>query len=114
MKDYTITELTKVVKASFAQYDVQGTRHWTWRVAAQDLSYQIGSLHKVMLQLSNDRYADGKDQAELEEILNDELADILAEVLYIASERGIDMNQAMAAMVKSDRRKVKERTKSHE
>lgn len=61
MKDYTITELTKAVKDSFGSYDKQGTRHWTWEVCAQDLSYQIGSLHKVMLQLSGDRWADKKD-----------------------------------------------------
>lgn len=110
MQDYTITQLTKIVKDSFAQYDKQGTKHWTWQVAAQDLSYQIGSLNKVMLQLSGDRWADGKDKAALEADFRDELADILAEVLYIAAERGIDMNQAMGEMVKSDTKKVEERT----
>ena len=34
----------------------------------------------------------------------------LAEVLYIAAERGIDMNRAMEAMVKSDTKKVRGRT----
>ena len=110
MKDYTITELTKAVKDSFGTYDKQGTRHWTWQTAAQDLSYQIGSLHKVMLQLSGDRWADKKDEETLEAEFRDELADILAEVLYIASERGIDMNRAMDEMVASDQKKVTERT----
>jgi hypothetical protein len=111
MQDYTLSQLTKIVKDSFAQYDNQGTTHWTWEVAAQDLSYQIGSLHKVMLQLSGDRWADGKDKDTLEAEFRDELADIMAEVLYIASERGIDMNQAMGEMVQSDTKKVTERTK---
>jgi hypothetical protein len=110
MKDYTITELTKAVKASFAKYDKQGTAHWTWEVAAKDLSYQIGSLNKVMLQLSGDRWADGKDKNTLETDFRNELADILAEVLYIAAERGIDMNRAMDEMVADDERKVTERT----
>ena len=110
MEDYTITQLTQIVKDSFAQYDKQGTRHWTWEVAAKDLSYQIGSLNKVMLQLSGDRWADNKDEVALEAEFRDELADILAEVLYIAAERGIDMNQAMGEMVQSDTKKVKERT----
>lgn len=43
MKDYTITELTSAVKASFAKYDKQGTRHWTWEVAAQDLDEMVES-----------------------------------------------------------------------
>jgi hypothetical protein len=110
MKDYTITQLTQVVKDSFAQYDRQGTKHWTWEVAAKDLSYQIGSLNKVILQLSGDRWANGKDKDALEAEFRDELADILAEVLYIAAERGIDMNRAMGEMVQSDTRKVEERT----
>jgi len=110
MKDYTVTELTQLVKTSFAKYDKQGTRHWTWEAAAKDLAYQIGSLNKVMLQLSGDRWADGKDKDALEADFRDELADILAEVLYIAGERGIDMNQAMDEMVESDQRKVSERT----
>jgi hypothetical protein len=109
MKDYTITELTTAIKKSFAKYDKQGTRHWTWQVAAQDLSYQIGSLHKVMLQLSGDRWADGKDTQALEADFRNELADIMAEVLYIAAERGIDMNRAMDEMVADDQRKVTER-----
>ena len=76
MKDYTISQLTQIVKDSFVQYDKQGTKHWTWEVAAKDLSYQIGSLNKVMLQLSGDRWADNKDEATLEAEFRDELADI--------------------------------------
>ncbi len=109
MKDYTITDLTKLVKKSFGQYDKQGTRHWTWETAAKDLTYQVGSLTKVMLQLSGDRWADGKSDEELEWQFRNELADILAEVLYVAGERGIDMNQAMDEMVGDDTKKVAER-----
>lgn len=110
MKDYTINELTKIVKDSFGKYDKQGTKHWTWEVAAKDLAYQIGSLNKVMLQLSEHRWADGKDKAALEIDFRNELADILAEVLYIAHERGIDMNEAMDEMVDDDHKKVSSRT----
>ena len=110
MKDYTISELTKNVVASFATYDKQGTSHWSWETAAKDLSYQIGSLNKVMLQQSGERWADGKDKDALEMDFRNELADILAEVLYIAHERGIDMNRAMDEMVQDDKKKVTERT----
>jgi NTP pyrophosphatase (non-canonical NTP hydrolase) len=110
MKDYTINELSQAVKNSFATYDKQGTQHWTWEVAAKDLAYQIGSLNKVMLQLSDHRWADGKDKKALEADFRNELADILAEVLYIADERGIDMNIAMDEMVADDHAKVTERT----
>ncbi len=112
MTDYTLTELTKLVHDSFASYDTQGTTHWTWETAAKDLAYQIGSLTKVMLQLSNERWDDGKSKAELEIAFRNELADIMAEVLYIAHERGIDMNQAMDEMFADDHKKVSERTKA--
>jgi hypothetical protein len=111
VKDKTISELTKDVRASFARYDAQGTRHWTWETAARDLPYQVGSLSKVLLQLSGDRYADGLDAAALQWQLRNELADILAEVLYIAGELKIDMNQAIAEMVKDDTKKLTDRVK---
>lgn len=110
MKDYTISELTELVKKSFGQYDKQGTHHWTWETAAKDLTYQVGSLTKVMLQLSGDRWADGKSTEDLEWQFRNELADILAEVLYVAGERKIDMNQTMNEMVGDDHKKVTERT----
>lgn len=109
MSDYTISQLTAMVITSFAKYDKQGTAHWTWEVAAKDLSYQIGSLNKVMLQLSGDRWADGKDNDTLEMDFRNELADILAEVLYIAAERNIDMNRAMDEMITDDHYKVTKR-----
>lgn len=111
MKDKTLSQLTKEVRQSFAKYDAQGTRHWTWETAVKDLSYQVGSLSKVTLQLSGDRYAEGKNHDELQWQLRNELADILAEVLYVASELGIDMNTAMAEMVDDDQMKIDERTK---
>jgi hypothetical protein len=111
MPDYKLSDLTKLVRDSFNTYDQQGTRHWTWQVAAQDLSYQIGSLNKVLLQLSGDRWADGKNVDALEADLSDELADILAEVLYIASIRRIDLGQAINDMVKTDQKKVNSRLK---
>jgi len=110
MTDYTLTQLSDAIQKSFARYDQQGTRHWTWQVAAQDLIYQIGSLHKVALQLSGDRWAHNKSKEVLEAEFKDELADIVAVALYIAAERGIDMNQAMDDMFASDQQKVADRT----
>jgi hypothetical protein len=108
--DKTLAEITKDVKKSFAGYDAQGTRHWTWQTAARDLPYQVGSLSKVLLQLSGDRHKEGKDDKALQWQLRNELADIMAEVLYIAGELNIDVNQAMAEMVDDDTRKVADRT----
>ncbi|MFI5240686.1 MAG: hypothetical protein ACHQUB_03180 [Candidatus Saccharimonadia bacterium] len=108
--DKTISELTKNIKASFAQYDSQGTKHWTWETAMRDLSYQVGSLSKVALQLSGERFDEGKTSEQLQWQLRNELADIVAEVLYIAAELKIDMNEAMAEMLADDTKKITERT----
>lgn len=105
----TLSELTSQVRASFAQYDKQGTKHWTWETAAKDLPYQVGSLLKVILQLSGERYDEGKDKEQLDWQLRNELADILAEVLYIASELNINLETAIAEMVADDRSKVTKR-----
>jgi NTP pyrophosphatase (non-canonical NTP hydrolase) len=109
LADFTLSEATSAVKASFAKYDAQGTNHWTWETAAADLQYQVGSLTKVLLQRSGYRYAEGKDAAALDWQLRNELADILAEVLYVSGELGIDMNQALEEMVADDTKKVAER-----
>lgn len=111
MKDRTVNEWARAVRESFAKYDRQGTRHWTWDTAARDLSYQVGELAKVTLQLSGERYNEGHDEAALRWQLRNELADIMAEVLYIASELGIDMNVALEEMVADDAKKIAERTK---
>ena len=104
----SLKELTVIVKESLARYDAQGTKHWTWETAAKDLPYQVGSLWKVLLQKSNERYTDKTDK-ELDWQLRNELADILAEVLYIADELDIDLQQAIEEMVADDTDKIRKR-----
>ena len=111
MREKSLTELTAEVIETFAGYDAQGTRHWTWETAAKDLPYQIGSLSKLILQLSGDRWSEGKSDAQIKLEMSDELSDILAEVLFIASELNIDMCKAWGNMLASDRGKVGERVK---
>lgn len=109
-KSYSIAELTKMVQKSFAKYDKQGTDHWTWETAAADLPYQTGSLSKVILQMKNKRYAHGKTKEQLDWQFKNELADIFAEVLFIAGELNIDMTEAILEMVDDDNSKIKART----
>jgi NTP pyrophosphatase (non-canonical NTP hydrolase) len=42
--------------------------------------------------------------------LGDELADIMADVLFVADGLGIDMYQSWDAMLNNDKRKIKERS----
>jgi hypothetical protein len=108
----TLSQITADVVQVFNEYDSQGTRHWSYKEAMADLPYQLGSLAKRMGQLDGMRYADGLSREQLLKHTADELADIIAESLFIAYELGIDMDTAFVAMFASDRKKIAERTAS--
>ena len=108
--DKTLPELTKEVVQIFAEYDKTGTNTWNYEIAAHDLPYQVGSLTKVVSQLKGNRYADGLSKEELLRKASDELADIMAEVLFVAHDLNIDMYEPWNGMVGSDQAKIKERS----
>lgn len=91
-------------------YHKQGTHPWTREVAAQDLQYQIWSFAKLVLQLQNFRYREWLSEDEIKKKMADELADILAEVIFVADGYQIDLPQAWQDMLVSDRKKISERS----
>lgn len=106
----TIPEMTKEIVATFESYKKTGTAEWTHEIAAKDLSYQLGSLTRALMQLKGERFADGKTPEELKKQVADELADILAEVLFIAHELEIDIGESWEKMIDSDNTKIKNRS----
>ncbi len=108
----TLDEMTKEVKETFNAYVAQGTKRWNWQSAAKDLPYQVGSITKIMLQLTNERWPEGKTKKQLKAELGDELADVMAEVLFMAAQLDINLEEAWQNMLKSDKRKVNDRVKS--
>jgi len=74
------------------------------------LTYQVGSLSKRILQLEGDRYADGLSKEEIKKHIADEIADIMAEILFIAHELGIDVSEAWEKMIESDKGKISKRS----
>jgi NTP pyrophosphatase (non-canonical NTP hydrolase) len=107
----SLTEMQKEIVSVFKEYEKTGTHKWTAEIASKDLAYQLGSLTKRMMQLKGERYADGLNKKELKKFVADELADILAEVLFISHELDIDMQEAWGAMVGSDKKKINTRSK---
>lgn len=97
------------VVAMYAKYTTTGTHPWTYDTAARDLPYQVGSLTKLIMQLTGNRYAEKKSEDEIKSQIGDELADILAESLFIAHELGIDISDAWVKMLKSDTEKIEGR-----
>jgi NTP pyrophosphatase (non-canonical NTP hydrolase) len=106
----TIHQMTDEVVKSFNSYVAQGTKKWNWESAAKDLPYQVGSVAKIMQQLTNERWAEGKSESQLKAELSDELADVIACSLFIAAELNIDIDQAWQNMLDTDSRKVSERS----
>lgn len=107
-----LKELTKKLNLVWDHYYKQGTNPWTADIAIQDLSYQIGSLAKLNLQRKNCRYRDNQSDEAIMAKISDELADILAETLFVASELGIDMDKAFDDMLESDIKKITTRNPS--
>ncbi len=106
----TLDKMQQEVVEIFRKYDAQGTKTWTYEVASHDLQYQVGNLSKCILQLQNYRYREGLDESQIKDKLSDELADIMAEVLFIAHELDINLHSAWANMLDSDKKKINERS----
>ncbi len=107
-----IEQLTEDVVAIFKEYDKQGTKPWDYKIAALDLQYQIGSLSKRISQLEGTRYNDGLQKDEIMPLIADELADIVAEVLFIANDLKLDMSVAWENMLANDKSKIASRSKN--
>jgi hypothetical protein len=108
----TIKQMTEEVVKSFDSYVAQGTIKWDWQSAAKDLPYQVGSVTKIMQQITNERWANGKTEKKLKREMSDELADVIACTLFIAHGLNIDIQEAWENMIKSDLEKVNKRSKS--
>jgi len=53
-----LNKLTEQVREIYAEYESGGTNRWTYETALIDLSYQVGTLSKIMLQLRGDRFSE--------------------------------------------------------
>lgn len=106
---YTIQQLTDQIVTTFKNYEKTGTTPWTYKIAIQDLAYQIGSLSKLVMQLHGERHNENQSREQIMAKIADELADIMTDTLFAAHDLGIDMNKAFDAMLQSDQKKVAER-----
>ncbi|MEM7521894.1 MAG: MazG nucleotide pyrophosphohydrolase domain-containing protein, partial [Pseudomonadota bacterium] len=60
------------------------------------LSEEVGELNAAYLSATGRGRARGKSPTELKDAVEDELADVLAQVLLFADAQGIDMARAVA------------------
>ena len=111
MKTKTLKEYTDRAVKTMRGYDKSGTKKWNAHVALFDMPVQIGSLIKAYMQYENFRFAHGMSKKELKAKMADELADIFTEVLFIAHELDIDLEEAFEKMLESDSEKISKRDK---
>jgi hypothetical protein len=109
-KSKTTAELTDDVISTFHTYQRTGTSPWSSQTALLDLQHQLGSLTKCFMQMSGDRHSKGRTAKEIRAQISDELADIVADVLFIAHELRIDFDLAWESMLVSDADKIIART----
>jgi hypothetical protein len=110
-KQKTIKQYANEAVRTLKAYDKTGSKPWTYKTAAIDLSVQVGSLIKLIMQSEGTRFNHGQTKKEIQEKIGDELADILTEILFISDELGIDMDKAFEKMLKSDEQKISTRAK---
>lgn len=102
--------MTQDIRTNVDSYAAQGTKRWDAAIASRDLIYQVGMVHKVLLQIDGYRYVRKEELPQLSKLLADELADTLSMVLLIADEHGIDLEKAWRDMLESDKKKINSRT----
>lgn len=108
MNKKSLEMFTQEIITTYQSYESTGTKPWDYHIASRDLAYQVGCLTKIIMQLSGERYT--RDTPEmLKTQAADELADIFAEILFIAHELNIDMYDAWDKMIGSDDKKISER-----
>lgn len=97
----------QVVQQIQSYHQRMGTKLWDYRIAARDLSCQVGSLNKLIMQLGGERFNYQKTEDEIKSEIADELADILSMVLFISHELNINIQDAWNGMLQSDEQKFK-------
>lgn len=111
MKDASLTEMQANVVQVAKDYRRTGTIEWNYDIATKDLSYQVGMLAKRIMQYRNERFSEGLKQNEIKDLIANELADILAGVLFVSHDLEIDLHRAWAQMIESDKIKISSREK---
>ncbi|NVO26729.1 hypothetical protein HJ526_04805 [Donghicola sp. C2-DW-16] len=105
---HTIDELKEQAVSIFRKYEETGTNRWSADTVVMDLSYQIGSLAKLIMCMRGNRNSNMVDE-KLKEQIGDEISDILADILYLSNELDIDIGQAWENMLSSDGQKISQK-----
>lgn len=108
----SIKSIQEYTIETFRKYKKTWTNPRTYKTAAFDLSYQVGSLNKAIMQLDNDRFRNKLSDIQIKETIGDDLVDIMTLVTFIAHELDIDLEQARSQMIELDQNKINKRSES--
>jgi len=107
----SLQEMTKAMVENFRRYEDTGTKPWDARIAIHDLAYQVGGIQKLDMQLSGERHPQGKTKADILAAMETELAEVVAESLFIAHELGLDILRGFECMLETDHKKIECRSR---
>ena len=108
-KQLSLQDLTDQVLQLIQKYPQIGTMPWNYNIMAKDLSYQVGSLIKLVMQLDKERYHHGKTDQEIKLEIADELTDIIFNTLFIAHELNIDLHVTWEQMISNHTKDIEQR-----
>ena len=106
---HVFTTAVDDVLVIFDQYLLQGTKPWTADTACRDLSYQVGTLSKILLQLDGFVHDHGLTREEMLGAAKLDIGDILTLTLFIAHQLGINPDRAFREQLRDDIKKIRSR-----
>ncbi len=106
---YDLAAAMKDAVCMVEHYLAQGTKSWDLREISMDLSYQVGTLVKLIMQESGHVYCDGIPSEDIRALMALDIADILSLALIMAYRLGIDPDEAFIEHLKFTLTKINER-----
>lgn len=107
-KSMTFTEMQEMYKGIVERFNKIELQEWKAEGAMIELSKQVGELAKQVM-IKEKYYALTGEVTDVDERLGNEMADVIAQVIRLASHYGIDLEKAFIEAREDEDRYLKSR-----
>ena len=108
IKSMTFTEMQEMYKGIVERFNKIELQEWKAEGAMIELSKQVGELAKQVM-IKEKYYALTDEVTDVDERLGNEMADVIAQVIRLASHYGIDLEKAFIEAREDEDRYLKSR-----
>lgn len=108
IKSMTFTEMQEMYKGIVERFNKIELQEWKAEGAMIELSKQVGELAKQVM-IKEKYYALTGEVTDVDERLGNEMADVIAQVIRLASHYGIDLEKAFIEAREDEDRYLKSR-----